>query len=287
MPGMKTGTAAHRFSRIGGVRGQGLKDGAKMVNGGARPDQDRGVDYRIRRSARAKNVRLQLSVKDGLTVVVPLNFNLRRIPAIVEEKRAWIETNRRQLAERAEAGARVPLAALPERIELPAVGESWEVDYQPAKTRTVGVIADRPGRIVVYGAVHDRDACRRVLMLWLRQRAREELVPLLVRLAEENGFTFGEVFIRGQKTRWASCSSGGTISLSFKLLFLDRDAVRCVLMHELCHTVLMNHSPRFWALLGGFEPAYKVINKRMREGWKQVPTWVELRAGHDRSEDIC
>ena len=258
-----------------------------MMNGCARSDQGKDVDYRIRTSARAKNVRLQLSAKDGLTVVVPLNFNLRRIPAIVEGKRAWIETQRRRLAEVSAAGARTPVPALPERIELPALGESWSVDYQPAKTQTVGVIADQPGRIVVYGAVHDRDACLKVLKLWLQMRTREELVPLLARLAGENGFTFGEVFIRGQKTRWASCSARGTINLSFKLLFLDRDAVRCVLMHELCHTVLMNHSPRFWALLGGFEPAYKAINKRMRDGWKHVPAWVELQAGYDRSEDVC
>ncbi len=221
-------------------------------------------------------MRLHLSAKDGLTVVVPLNFNLRRIPAIVEQKRGWIETHRRRLADISVAGAREPASELPEKIELPALGESWEVDYQPAKTRMVGVIVDQPGRIVVYGAVRDREACRGVLKLWLQRRTREELVPLLARLAEKNGFTFGEVVIRGQKTRWASCSSRGTISLSFKLLFLDRDAVRCVLMHELCHTVLMNHSPRFWAMLGGFEPAYKAINKRMREGWKEVPSWVEV-----------
>lgn len=258
-----------------------------MVNSSDRSNQVEAVDYRIRRSARAKNVRLQLSAQDGLTVVVPLEFNLRRIPAIVEEKRAWIETHRRRLADVAAAAPREPLATLPERIELPALGESWGVDYQPAKTRTVGVIAEQPGRIVVYGAVHDRDACRSVLKLWLRRRTREELVPLLTRLAGEHGFTFGEVSIRGQKTRWASCSSRGTINLSFKLLFLDRDAVRCVLLHELCHTVLMNHSPRFWALLSGFEPAYRAIDKRMREGWKQVPAWVELEAGHDRAEDVC
>jgi predicted metal-dependent hydrolase len=257
------------------------------VNSDSTANQDKGIDYRIRRSTRARNVRLQLSAKDGLTVVVPLHFNLRGIPAIVEKKRAWIETHRRRLADIPAAGGRAPAAPPPEKIELPALGESWWVDYQPAKTRTVGVVVDQPGRIVVYGAVHDRDACRRVLKHWLQRRTREELVPLLTRLAEENGFTFGEVFIRGQKTRWASCSSRGTISLSFKLLFLDREAVRCVLMHELCHTILMNHSPRFWALLGGFEPAYKAITKRMREGWKQVPAWVEVRPGHDSSEDVC
>ncbi len=256
------------------------------MNGSDTSNQLKGVDYRIRRSARAKRVRLQLSARDGLTVVVPLNYNPRGIPAIVEKMGAWIETHRRRLADTAAAGHPVAVPALPETIELAALGESWSVDYQPAKTRTVGVSDDQPGRIVVYGAVHDRDACRNVLKLWLQRRTREELVPQLARLAGENGFTFGEVIIRGQKTRWASCSSRGTISLSFKLLFLDRDAVRCVLLHELCHTVLMNHSSRFWALLAGFEPGYKAINKRMREGWKRVPAWVEAGPGRNGAADV-
>ena len=207
------------------------------------------VAYRIRTSLRARNVRLQLSA-DGLTVVVPLHFNLRRIPAIVERKRAWIEAHLKRFAAMA-AASRAPLTELPEGIELPALGESWFVEYRPARTRKVGAIQEQPDRITVYGAVDDRDACCEVLKAWLCRRAREALVPWLGRLAAEGGFRFTEAVIRGQKTRWASCSSAGTISLSFKLLFLEREEVRCVLLHELCHTQCMNHSPRFLQLLNG------------------------------------
>jgi predicted metal-dependent hydrolase len=233
------------------------------------------IDYRVRTSSRARNVRLTLSPRDGLTVVAPQGYDLRRIPAIVEKRRTWIEAHLRRFAETAEAAAPRSPAILPETLELPALGESWRIDYRPTNTRVVGVLAGEPGRITVYGAVHDHDACREVLKRWLHRRTREELAPWLGRLAEENGFKFNEALIRGQKTRWASCSSRGTISLSFKLLFLERDWVRCVLLHELCHTVMMNHSPRFWALLGGIEPECREIHKRMRDGWKRVPAWVE------------
>jgi predicted metal-dependent hydrolase len=249
--------------------------------------QEDAVAYRIRRSARARYVRLHLCARDGLTVVVPLKFDLRRVPAIVERKRAWIETHLRRFADASEAAARTPVAALPEGIDLPALGESWRVEYRPARTRKVGVIEDQPGRVTVYGAVHDCEACREVLKRWLCRRAREELVPWLCRLAEASGFPVGEVSIRGQKTRWASCSSKGTISLSFKLLFLEREEVRYVLLHELCHTAFMNHSPRFWALLSGCEPECKAIDKRLRNGWKRVPAWVEEREGDAGPGDVC
>ncbi len=245
-----------------------------------------GIDYRIRTSTRARNVRLQLSAREGLTVVVPRNYDHRRIPAIVETKRTWIEAHLRRFADISGAVDRAPVVALPETLELPALGESWRIEYCLTNTRVVGVIIEQPGRITIYGTVSDHDACREALKRWLHLRTREELVPWLARLAEQSGFKFNEALIRGQKTRWASCSSKGTISLSFKLLFLERDSVRCVLLHELCHTVLMNHSPRFWALLGGLEPGCRAIHKRMRDGWKRVPAWVEEWGGENGPGDV-
>jgi predicted metal-dependent hydrolase len=233
------------------------------------------IDYRIRISARTRNVHLKLSMREGLTVLVPPGFDSRRIPAIVERKRCWVKTHLRRFADHSAASARAEAAAPPEHIELPALDESWRIAYQPTKTRKVGVIGDKPGWLTVYGAVADHDACRAALRQWLKCRTREELVPRLSRLAEQNGFRFNEVLVRGQKTRWASCSSQGTISLSYKLLFLDRDSVRCVLLHELCHTVHLNHSRNFWTLVSRLEPGYKAIDKRLRDGWKRVPAWVD------------
>jgi len=256
-----------------------MKRSGMQVNHSLELNQGRVVDYRIRTSPRARNVRLQLSIQEGLTVVVPRNYDLRRVPAIVEKKRSWIEAHLRRFADASEVADRRPAAALPETLELPALGESWLIEYRPTNTRVVGVIIEQPGRITVYGAVSDHAACREALKRWLHLRTREELVPWLARLAGQSGFKFNEALIRGQKTRWASCSPKGTISLSFKLLFLERDFVRCVLLHELCLTVLMNHSPRFWALLGGLEPECRAIHKRMRDGWKRVPAWVEDRGG--------
>jgi predicted metal-dependent hydrolase len=231
--------------------------------------------YRIQTSPRARNVCLKLSQRDGLMVVVPQGFDLHRIPAILERKRRWIETHLQQFVGISEAISLVPVVTLPEAIELPALGESWCIEYLPTKTQRIGIMMEKPGCLTVYGAVADPDACRAVLKQWLKRRTREELVPWLSHLAGENGFRFNEILVRGQKTRWASCSSKGTISLSYKLLFLDRDSVRCVLLHELCHTVLMNHSRRFWTLLCDLEPECKAIRKRMRDGWKRVPGWVE------------
>jgi predicted metal-dependent hydrolase len=265
-------------------RGKPLKDINQLHQAG-------GIDYRIRISERARTIRLTLSPREGLTVVIPRGCDVGRIPAIVEKKRNWIEGHLRRFAEAAVKGGahdsgaagstavRREAAALPASLELPALGESWRISYEPANTRFVGVRQEAPGSLLVYGALEDRRACREVLRQWLRLRAREELVPWLGRLAAEHGLGFREAMVRGQRTRWASCSSKGTINLSFKLLFLERAWVRCVLLHELCHRVCMNHSARFWTILGGMEPQCRAIQKQMREAWRKVPAWVEEREG--------
>jgi len=83
----------------------------------------------------------------------------------------------------------------------------------------------------------------------LRRRAQSVLPFQLAKLAELYGFKYTGVNIRKSRSRWGSCSSKGTINLSFYLLLLPEHLIEYVLLHELCHTVEMNHSPAFWALL--------------------------------------
>ncbi|NIV09800.1 MAG: DUF45 domain-containing protein [Aliifodinibius sp.] len=79
--------------------------------------------------------------------------------------------------------------------------------------------------------------------------ARKKLVDRLEVLAENNGFKYNRVFIKNQKTRWGSCSSKNNINLNTKLVNLPDELMDYVLLHELVHTKVKNHSKRFWAEL--------------------------------------
>ena len=238
------------------------------------PQKNAFSDYRVRVSSRARHVRLQISQREGLVVVAPLTFDLAGIPDMIEAKRAWIEGHLRGFL----LAAGVPTSSrvvLPDHMELPALGETWQVLYESMHTHVVGIITETPGVLIVYGAVDHQSACRRALLAWLKRRTREEICPFLSSLAEEHGFRFKESIVRCQKTRWGSCSAKGTISLNCKLLFLERSWVRCILLHELCHTVFLNHSEKFHALLHRVEPECRQIDRQMRKARKIVPPWVE------------
>jgi predicted metal-dependent hydrolase len=235
--------------------------------------------YTVRVSARAQRVRLVMTAERGLEVVVPHGFRQRTIPELIENKRDWIE----RAAARVEARRRRLEAdppRLPDRIVLPAVAEEWGVEYRPRTSAGTGtaVRERRDRQLVVTGDVDDFVACRDALCRWLRRRAGRALVPRLAEIAAEHGFEYRRVSVRQQRTRWGSCSRKKTVSLNARLLFLPPAAVDYVLIHELCHTEEMNHSPRFWRLLEAHDPAYRAHKKQVRAGGKSLPTWLDHEA---------
>ena len=114
----------------------------------------------------------------------------------------------------------------------------------------------------------------RKLKDWLRVKVREGLFPIAEKLAAKHHLKLGGLLVKSQRTRWASCSSLRNLSLNTKLLFLSPELVRYVVIHELCHTVHMNHSKEFWRLVASLEPDFKVLDQELRRAWKIVPRCV-------------
>jgi len=101
----------------------------------------------------------------------------------------------------------------------------------------------------------------------LRHEAKRVLPARLKSLADVQGFTYAQVRIAYTKSRWGSCSSRRNINLSIALMLLPDRLVNYVLLHELCHTVEMNHSPRFWNLMN------KVTGNKALELRKELKTY--------------
>jgi len=98
----------------------------------------------------------------------------------------------------------------------------------------------------------------------LRRKAQCTLPVQLAQLAQLHGFQYSAVKIRKSKSRWGSCSNKKAINLSLYLMLLPEHLIEYVLLHELCHTVQMNHGPAFWALLD------KCTQNKARELRKEI-----------------
>ena len=98
-----------------------------------------------------------------------------------------------------------------------------------------------------------------------RAEARKKLVNRLNELSGQYGFSYNKVFMRNQKTRWGSCSSKNNINLNMKLVRLPDEMIDYVLLHELVHTRIKNHTNAFWAELNKFVGNAKEMSKKMNE----------------------
>ncbi|MDH3645998.1 MAG: M48 family metallopeptidase [Gammaproteobacteria bacterium] len=220
----------------------------------------------IRESARAKHMAINVGAHGVVEVVVPRHTRPKIVQEFVAQHRQWIDRALSELEK-----DRPPIKrAMPDVIELAAIDRRWTVQYGSKRLQEIG------GTVHVPAIHEDRPQCRQHLQQWLKNTAREHLVPRLNGLAEETGFHYKKVQVRGQRTRWGSYSSSGTLSLNYCLLFLQPELVKHLMMHELCHTREMSHSRRFWRLLGEYQPDFRSLERRLDGAWIDVPGWVGL-----------
>ncbi len=238
-------------------------------------------------SDRAKHVRLLISLEDGLEVVVPPNYDSRKIPEIVAQKQAWILRNQHKLSERqAFLQAQNPYD-LPSHIHLRSLQESWQTEYQHTITnhqnsrrspasQLITIQETNQHLLTISGDVTDVTSCRALLKQWLKQKAKQHLTKWLRQVSIRINLPYRTTIIRGQKTLWGSCSRDRNISLNYKLLFLEPEVVEYVLIHELCHTIHMNHSSKFWQLVQQHQSNYQVLDKSLNQAWQVIPAWLDV-----------
>jgi predicted metal-dependent hydrolase len=199
------------------------------------------IPYTVRRSARARRVRVNVHMHTGVEVVLPARAPERAAAAAVSELRPWIE---RRLQEGQEVLARLAARA----GTVPYLGQSLELVAQPGRERV-----HRDGERLLVPTGDARPALER----FYRRAARAEIAPRLDRASRLAGSSYSGLDIRAQRTRWASCSAGGRMSFNWRLLLAPERVLEYVVWHEVCHLRILDHSPRFWALLERHWPDYR------------------------------
>lgn len=216
------------------------------------------VPYTIRRSDRARRARIQVSAS-GVEVVVPCRLPLREVEPFVESKSKWIE---RTLLRMRAAEAERPRPLLEDGGEVPYLGERLTLRVSVERGRVRSNVALRGDELHAAVADGGTDAIRDALERWYRARARIEVGVRLDAAVERAGTTYSKLQIRGQRTRWASCSSSGAMSFNWRLLLAPPEILGYVVEHEVAHLEIHDHSGRFWELL-----ASRCSSYREHEAW--------------------
>jgi predicted metal-dependent hydrolase len=203
------------------------------------------ITYTVKRSLRARHVRLEVRRETGLTVVVPHSYKIGQLPRLLESKERWISTtlagysnSQSPLAEKElESGDTIPY--LGRDLKLVKRESSSEVDRITLKGDTLSVSQ----------GLFRNGALEAALERWYRAEAARLINEKADRLSSQMGVRYKQIVIRGQRTRWGSCSHKKNLSFNWKLIMAPEPVIDYVVIHELTHLKEMSHSKRFWGLV--------------------------------------
>jgi predicted metal-dependent hydrolase len=197
--------------------------------------------YRIRRSDRARRIRVSVDNDGQVEVVLPRRSPERHAEDAVRQLAPWIARRRAAVARAVHEMAREPGT-------VPYLGETLTLVPEPGRTRV-----HRRGDTLL---VPEGDA-REPLERWYRRQAKLEIAPRLDAATARYGTSYSGLTIRGQRTRWASRSTSGGMSFNWRLLLAPPEILDYVVEHEVAHIEVMDHSPRFWRLLASRSPRWR------------------------------
>lgn len=217
------------------------------------------VDQLIR--SRRKTLALIVKPDGSVLVRAPLRASKALIQAFVEKNRGWIE--------RQQAKALATLRAAPRQYQpgetFPYLGTRYPLEIVEGQREPLRL---DDGRFKL-AASHQNDAASGVER-WYREQARQVLTARVNFFARDYSFDHKGVRITSARTRWGSCSVTGSLSFSWRLIQAPLAVVDYVVVHELVHTVVHNHSKQFWQRVGTILPDYQEHRRWLREHGRQL-----------------
>jgi hypothetical protein len=175
---------------------------------------------------KVKRARITISGAGEVKVVVPLRFPEAMLRSFLKEREDWIKKHLERFQKN-----RIPL-------------RSDEFLY-----------LGKPMRPSLFEQGDEE---------WLLAEARRHISQRTKELAAEHGFSYNRITIRDARTRWGSCSQKKNLSFSWRLIKAPEFVIDYLILHELAHTVHMNHSKRYWALVERICPAYEKAEKWLK-----------------------
>jgi len=218
------------------------------------------VAYVVKRSNRARYIRLEIRPGADLTAVIPEFYDPAILPDFLESKQNWILTKLKQYSRR-----KAPLSGNKPIIKdsMPYLGKNLKIVRQRDKG-TVENISFIRNKLVINSRC-DNGRLNKALEKWYRLQA-EKIIGAKVQLfGDKLDLAYNRLTIRGQKTLWGSCSRKGNLNFNWKLVMLPEPVIDYVVIHELMHLAEMNHSKRFWNLVADKCPDWKKHRKYLKD----------------------
>lgn len=208
------------------------------------------IPYTLKFSRKARYLRLQIKNKGELEVILPRGMQIVDAEKFIHKKSDWVK---KHLYQRKQVQNRFTFLGREIKIT-----QNYDLFIKNNKVKFNG------DHLIITSPSGSKVSTVEMFEKWLRKLAKKSLVERVYKIANSLGFKIGKITIRGQKTRWGSCSTSGNLSFNYNLLRFRKEIIDYCIIHELCHLKEMNHSEKFWNLVERFCPDYKLLRRELK-----------------------
>ena len=202
---------------------------------------------------RIKNIKISVRASREVRISFPMQVSFHEVMNFIDRHKSWISEQKQKYQQNLPKFD-FPIKTRYHTIRIQPEGEKFRLvqkDWYITIFYPPGTAPDNP---------LFTEYTKKLLDETLHREAKQYLPMRISELAQRHGFAYGKVTIRNNRSNWGSCSGRNNINLNYKLMKLPDHLIDFILLHELAHTQVKNHGPKFWALLdalsGGNSKAY-------------------------------
>jgi len=217
------------------------------------------IDQIIR--TKRKSIALIVEPDGRLVVRAPMRISDADIKRLVKQKERWIREKQKQVKDKSTQSK-------------PKVYMNGEEFLYLGKSYQLKIVADLNPTLVLSRKFYlSRRALSKAEIAfteWYREQARAVITERVKLYATRHGFKYRKIRITSARTRWGSCSSMGNLNFTWRLVMAPPEVIDYVVVHELAHLRVNNHSKEFWKQVEGIMPDYKQRLKWLKENGRKL-----------------
>ncbi len=210
------------------------------------------ISFTLRRSPKARNIKISVSGKSGLLVTIPMRASEERALQFLEQNKNWVEKQLNRQAQKPTYNFNF-LSGTAKYL-----GEDCQIDVDIG-LRDYAALAN--GRVILQLRQREEKNAKRALTRFYKRQARKIFEERTVIHAAALNVATQRIAIRGQTTKWGSCSHRGNLNFNWKLVMAPLHVIDYLIIHELSHLKHFNHGEQFWQTVEQFCPGYNLCEE--------------------------
>ncbi|MBL6871612.1 MAG: M48 family metallopeptidase [Flavobacteriales bacterium] len=222
------------------------------------------LEIKLKKSFKAKNISIKIKPFEGVLVTVPMLVSFKIAEDFVKTKINWINKNLDKVQKQEQLhtffSANNSFKTRSHLVNI--ISTELSKNTVHIENSNVKVLISKKLSI---SSEENQIYIRNIILEIWRKEAKEYLPKRVEALAIDHDFNYQKLTIKNTKTRWGSCSFDNNINLSLHLMRISNELIDYVILHELVHTKVKNHSSKFWETLEKHCPNSKILDKELKK----------------------